>query len=120
MTLVREGSEWVARSASPADGDLELHLHEVPSSDPFQILVAGTLRGTSIDKNTDLGALPPWTMSFVGTDGLSVAQISGKHAPSIELSFGVESFVGTATMKDGRGNTAVCTSLWEWSIEPGK
>lgn len=118
LTMTREGNEWVARSVA-GEGDIELRIHEVTSADPFQLLVSGTVRGFAFDKNTLGGRSPGWTMSFAGPAGSSAAQISGKHSASVELSFGNESFVGTATMTDGLGNTAVCTSLWEWSIQPG-
>lgn len=118
LTMAREGTEWVARSTSPVDGDIELRIHEVTSANPFEILVSGTLRGSSIDKATQ--GILGWTMSFIGSSGSGAAQISGQHALSVEISFGTESFVGIATMTDGRGNKAVCNSLWEWSIQPSK
>ena len=49
VTLSQEGSTWVARSTTPADGDVEIRFGE---SAPIvgQVQVAGTARGTVVDR----------------------------------------------------------------------
>ena len=46
ITLSRQGTAWLARSASPADGDVELSFEEKGTS-LTTLVLAGTVRGTA-------------------------------------------------------------------------
>jgi hypothetical protein len=89
ITLSREGSTWVARSATTEYGNVELRFNETrAASGP--VLVAGVASGTTVDQRG--GAIDAQVgMTFLG-DGSSGTTLAGSFEPTPR-----PRFVGTAT-----------------------
>ena len=75
ITLSRQGTAWLARSASPADGDVELSFEEKGTS-LTTLALAGTVRGTARDLRS-AASLGVFSVAFSAQGGSGAADLQG-------------------------------------------
>ncbi len=126
VTLSQDGSDWVARSPTPTNGDIELRFHEtgalhlVGSGAVGSVYVSGTVTGTGIPNSDNSGGTKFWqTISFAGAGNDPSAQVQGMTGTPISPVIVFGKATGVITMVDFQGQTVSCSALTEWSIQPG-
>jgi hypothetical protein len=81
VTLSRNGSEWVARSESGSNGDVELRFHEVEGNFGVWIATDGTLHGTGQDSRNAFSTVAG-SVSFSGANQLGSASVFAGNDPT--------------------------------------
>ena len=120
VELAHEGRDWVARSTTADDGDIELRFHDDGNGgnplqgSPALIGVSGTVTGTARSPSADPSM--PTAMTF-GSTGSPVAlqgAAGGTRNPYVVLGSGTGPviFAGSAS-----GNVS-CSSVPLWSLQP--
>ena len=108
MTLGRDGPMWVAKSATPEDGDAEIRLAEAQGPAGL-VVIAGSAHGTALDRRA------------VGTIGLASMRFSGEGVPTATLSGSVSvspsaAFTGTGlglfTVNSPIGTGSCSRAVW--------
>jgi hypothetical protein len=115
VNLQREGEVWVARSASPELGDLELRIRE---SAGVGRRLSGTIVGTGIDAGvTPSGIVHDVRVAFSGENG-GAATVEGEleAAASSRVNGRI---LGRLRFIDRQGNTGTCSAIM-WSLQPDR
>jgi hypothetical protein len=126
VTLSQDGSDWVARSTTPDNGNIDLRFHETGGQEVGgsgvvgSVYVSGTLTGTGIPNSDNSRGTRFWqTVSFAGVGNDPHAQVQGMTGTSISPVIVFGKATGLITMVDAQGQTVSCSALTEWSIQPG-
>ena len=122
VTLAHEGQEWVARSSTIADGNIELRFHDTGGGTSFggsvvTVAVSGTIRGTGTSRHNDTLSIKQF-ISFTGTGGVPTAQLEGTTGTPISPTIVFGTVTGSVIVTDSLGGVATCSTLHEWSIQP--
>jgi hypothetical protein len=108
MTLGREGTMWVAKSATPADGDAEIRLADVQGPAGL-VVIAGSARGTALDRRA-VGAIGLASITFSG-EGVPTATLSGSASLSPSAAF-TGTGLGLFTVNSPIGTGSCSQAVW--------
>jgi len=118
VTVTRGGSEWIAKAASGAAGDVELRIR-VSSSNPAATLVSGTIKGTAVHmSDIDPGRFPGDTRVNFGDDGRST--LDGVIFPLTPgTTTGAFDGIGTGALVVSNGSGESCSgTTFSWGLFP--
>lgn len=113
VNLTAEGSEWIARSASPT-GSLILRLHATGVSGSGYG-VSGTIAGHAADLGL-MGAVRDVTIALTGPSSNAPARVDGATASSTSQLV-VGRVTGQLRFGDSQGAESTCTAI-QWSMQP--
>ena len=114
VTLQRDGGYWVARSATPELGSLELRFQESATG----LRVAGTIHGVGVDAGvTPTGIVHDVQVSFTGEPG-DVASVEGELASPVSSMLNGR-IAGRVRFSDTNGNASTCSATM-WSLQPDR
>ena len=108
MTLGREGTMWVATSATPEDGDAEIRLAEAQGPAGL-VVVAGSARGTALDRRA-VATIGLASMTFSG-EGVPTARLSGSVSVSPSAAF-TGTGLGLFTVNSPIGTGSCSRAVW--------
>jgi hypothetical protein len=114
VTLTHEGTTWIARSTTAADGDLEIRFSDTGGPTfGFSVPIEGTLKGTAIRPRTSFN---DGVTFFVNPGPTSVIAVSGGNVLSSSLiPLTGNSLTGSMTITGDQG-TRTCTVTGTWSL----
>lgn len=114
VTLAHEGANWIARSTTTADGDLEIRFSDTGAATFNPIVpISGTLKGTAIRPRTPLD---DGVSFFVNPGPSSVTAVSGANfSTSTLIPISGNSLTGTMTITGAQGSRT-CTVTGPWSL----
>ena len=114
VTLSHEGTTWIARSTTTADGDLEIRFSDTgdPTFNPV-VPISGTLKGTAIMPSRPFS---DGVSFFVNPGPSTVTPVSGGNfSTSTLVPLSGNSLTGTMTITGAQG-TRTCTVTGQWSL----
>jgi hypothetical protein len=110
VTLTHEVAEWVARSSTSADGDIELRFHDTGGSVIIgTTTVSGAIHGSGAASND-----PPSvrrTITFGGAAGATAAQMQGNTTTPISPVGVLGGVSGVVTLVDSVSGVVSCSSV---------
>ena len=114
VMLATDGEEWVARSPSSAEGDLELRIRASARS-PLGHTVTGTIRGTGIDVGLN-SVTRDVRVTLSAGSGSGPAVLEGETLSPLSA-FVAGRGAGTLRFLDSRGAGCSCTVI-QWAMQP--
>jgi hypothetical protein len=114
VMLAADGQDWVARSRSAAEGDIELRIHATGSTLRGHT-VTGTIRGTGIDVGLNSVIRDVRVTLSAGT-GSGPAVLDGETLSPLSAFVGGRAS-GALKFSDSRGAGSSCTVI-QWAMQP--
>jgi len=114
VMLAMDGQDWVARSRSAAEGDIELRIRATGSTLRGHT-VTGTIRGTGIDVGLN-SVIRDVRITLAAGAGSGPAALEGETLSPVSAFVGGRA-AGALRFSDSRGAASSC-SVVQWAMQP--
>jgi hypothetical protein len=114
VMLTMDGQDWVARSRSAAEGDIELRIHATGRTLRGHT-VTGTIRGTGIDVGLN-SVIRDVRVTLAAGTGSGPAALDGETLSPLSAFVGGRA-AGALRFSDSRGAANSCAVI-QWAMQP--